>query len=797
MSLIKDYSEIDDAVSFAIYCVSDPSIMIVFREDEYIMPRLKLNGSISETVANEVKEILGEVILPLKIGCAVQIWAPQQTKDSVMHYVFGYHCTLEQKKKAKNTAGKYRNQVRWLTEQEVKQAANTESMHDPFIPYMYQVLKENKYPDLELIKNAEFLQYGTYFEVTEKCVMIPFGNPKSKNIYEQLIDAAGISPLVQIAIYKEFLTLSYPSALMSCNQFSKAVMPLGWPKDDCVHLFRAADMLNRRSLTPKEFIYIMAALDPATNHGGGAAEVRSRYIFKFFDRDRDGFMNFNELKTLVIYMRKIKNQSLDMNSIEKDMEGVCRSLSFTTDTKMPLLDFLQVVSELKIRGLSQVLRTSKGMKTTLKAAQEKSSLVKLPAPKQAESAGFTIGVKGKSNTVQTTLAKSAGDYEVAVHTVKMQRSGTMINLDLLFNLTNAVSATTLLHANITEKSRRTSLDVYGQNTLCNELIRTLRMLVRQNNVRSGNRGNRKEAWMWGTTNCAQFAERLMLICEQCKLHIKTEPRMVEVRTPAYIMGDLHGNYGDLMFLEKMFWPLSPGICPATLLFLGDFVDRGAFAVEVITYLFCYKVMFPHKLKLVRGNHEIREIQKLFTFREECIQKFGDKLGRQMWESINDVFDYLPIAALVDGKIFCVHGGIPPPWLCPSAAAINSVMMPLPRPDEQSSLAWEIMWNDPIKDQFITEDLKVELLANDGFAKNAKRGTGHVFSQLALDRFLNLNGFTHIIRAHEVQGCGFNVQLKGRLLTVFSSSRYGNQQNESACILADSRRLRMLRLDTNS
>lgn len=170
------------------------------------------------------------------------------------------------------------------------------------------------------------------------------------------------------------------------------------------------------------------------------------------------------------------------------------------------------------------------------------------------------------------------------------------------------------------------------------------------------------AYFYSLAFCDDMAELSALACAT----LQSEQRCLALSSPAYVFGDLHGNLRDLSFFAGRIWqPLGVSLSAGSLLFLGDYVDRGAMSLEVVAYLLALKLLHPRKVFLLRGNHETRAVNGLKVYGAVCLlaqcrSRFGDARGRQVWDQVNCAFDRLPLAATIDNNVFCVHGGISRP-----------------------------------------------------------------------------------------------------------------------------------------
>lgn len=254
-------------------------------------------------------------------------------------------------------------------------------------------------------------------------------------------------------------------------------------------------------------------------------------------------------------------------------------------------------------------------------------------------------------------------------------------------------------------------------------------------------------------------ENIEIICELSREIFRQQPILLELMAPIVICGDIHGQFSDLLkIFETCGYPPH-----SNYLFLGDYVDRGKQSLETICLLLAYKIKYPENFFLLRGNHECASINRIYGFYDECQRRYSLNL----WKIFTDTFNFLPVAALVNDRIFCMHGGIP--RNLDKIKQIDQILRPTDIPDK--GILCDLLWADP-SNEF------------DGWRAN-DRGVSFTFGADVVQKFLNENDIDLICRAHQVVEDGYEFFAKRGLVTIFSAPNYCDDMgNNGAVVLVD-------------
>jgi serine/threonine-protein phosphatase 6 catalytic subunit len=268
----------------------------------------------------------------------------------------------------------------------------------------------------------------------------------------------------------------------------------------------------------------------------------------------------------------------------------------------------------------------------------------------------------------------------------------------------------------------------------------------------------EDKWLETLKQCKCLTEHdLKILCDKVRELLCEESNVQPISVPVIVCGDIHGQFFDLMNLFEKGGDLPD----KKYLFLGDYVDRGYNSVETLEYLLCLKLKYQGRITLLRGNHESRQICYSYGFYEEITRKYGNA---NPWRYFNDLFDYLPIAALIEGKIFCVHGGLSP--LISTVDQIRLINRKQEIPHEGAFC--DLMWSDP-------DDIEAWVIST--------RGAGYIFGWKVVNEFNRINDLNLICRAHQLVNEGFKYWFKEKnLVTVWSAPNYCYRCGNKASIL---------------
>lgn len=224
-----------------------------------------------------------------------------------------------------------------------------------------------------------------------------------------------------------------------------------------------------------------------------------------------------------------------------------------------------------------------------------------------------------------------------------------------------------------------------------------------------------------------------------------------------VCGDTHGQFYDVLHLFELNGLPSP---TNPYVFNGDFVDRGSFSCEVVITFLAFKLLYPNAFFMSRGNHETVSMNKMYGFEGEVRHKYDSAC----MAGFTEVFNYLPLAHVVNNKVFVVHGGLfsRDNVTLDELRKVSRVCQP---PD--SGLMPDMLWSDP------------QPMPGRG---PSKRGIGLSFGPDVTRNFLETNGLQLLVRSHEVKPEGYVVEHDGKCITVFSAPNYCDQIGNKAAYI---------------
>jgi diadenosine tetraphosphatase ApaH/serine/threonine PP2A family protein phosphatase len=279
-------------------------------------------------------------------------------------------------------------------------------------------------------------------------------------------------------------------------------------------------------------------------------------------------------------------------------------------------------------------------------------------------------------------------------------------------------------------------------------------------------------------------DQIVTLTRDCIDIVASQPMVLRVNTPVKVFGDVHGQYIDLMTFFARWGEPKDGpngdIHVIDYLFLGDYVDRGNMSLETICLLIALKVKYPDKIHLLRGNHEDKLINSGFGFYEECQIRLGEEPENDdsVFSVINEFFEYLPLAAIIEDQILCLHGGIG--QHVHRISDIEHIDRPLNVIHEAQTrsqqIVMDILWSDPT-------DNDDEL----GIQPNIQRDSNNYgnivkYGPDIVKKFLQNNNLSYIIRAHECVLDGFERFAGGALITLFSATDYCRRHNNAGALI---------------
>eukprot|EP00357_Protocruzia_adherens_P016602 CAMPEP_0114986488 /NCGR_PEP_ID=MMETSP0216-20121206/8454_1 /TAXON_ID=223996 /ORGANISM="Protocruzia adherens, Strain Boccale" /LENGTH=703 /DNA_ID=CAMNT_0002348929 /DNA_START=121 /DNA_END=2232 /DNA_ORIENTATION=- len=283
-------------------------------------------------------------------------------------------------------------------------------------------------------------------------------------------------------------------------------------------------------------------------------------------------------------------------------------------------------------------------------------------------------------------------------------------------------------------------------------------------------------------------EPLMELCDQVEVLFRKEPTLLRLGSPAKIFGSIHGQYNDLMtFFKKHGAPsdeinetVNGDIEGFDYVFLGNIVNMGSNSLETLALLFSLKLKYKDQIHLIRGQHEHLEMTRKNGLAWECSQKLKEnpESHDSVFSRINEVFEYLPLAGVINNQYLCASGGIGS--TIQSLGEIETISRPL-NLSKMVNVKTQKIVNDLLCSNPFSDETKTGVAAD----PNSKTIVGLNAIQFGVDRvrsFLKQNNLLSILRGSQCSMEGFQLYSRSSVISIFSALSYASKYDNKAAFL---------------
>ena len=499
------------------------------------------------------------------------------------------------------------------------------------------------------------------FGIDEIYEILPRKDGPAENGFRESLKNNKVSNADIEHLYSDFLDHCFPSFYMTYDSFRHYMIKNSFEINDIrlKRLFQAFNTNQNGYISFNEMLIGLVSIERETPH----VEFRIKFVFDYYDTKRRGLFFEEEMSKLVRDLNSDRDCNLkcsenDLVKRTREAFSCFRTKQVQGRTSISYTAFLNGIGTHAFRGTSTLCRSRKNIFLTISRRITARTM----------KTNFTKGKLGeilyKRKYQGSCKSCQSRQYKIASHMSILTLDGYYDHsepLELSFTTAAPASSSQMNSTSVSHEGMQQStmsMQSLG-DCLINETVginstaTTLMSKIREfNKVKPKNFtfSERMPGVMNQLGDREHLVQMIRNISDELLPLLKKEARCKPVSSPVYVIGDIHGNLEDLISMERTLWRRFPEINGIHYLFLGDYVDRGRWSVECALYLISMKLLKPNCITLLRGNHEVRDIQMKYTYKRECFAKYGEEYGHRIWDLTNRIFDHFPLCAIVDEQV---------------------------------------------------------------------------------------------------------------------------------------------------